>query len=252
MTVSFFEILCYGLIQGLTEFFPVSSSGHLALLPHFLNIADPGLLFDLSMHVGTALAVIIYFRKDFLELVRAPFSPYMKNLIVATVTTFGLVLIIKNIASEYGRTPQMIAWNLIIFGILLFVADKFSRKDQSLTLKKSMLIGLLQAVAIFPGVSRSGATLLMGRFMGLPRENAARFSFLLSVPVIVGGIVFKLPQFYKGNFTFEIVSCLSGIVISFVVGLSAIHFFLKIFVKVGMGVFCLYRIVLATFILYML
>ena len=245
----FLEILCYGLIQGLTEFFPVSSSGHLALLPHLLDIADPGLLFDLSMHTGTALAVVIYFRKDFWDLLRTPFSPYMINLMVATLTTFGVVLVIKNISYEYGRNPDFIALNLIGFGILLFVADKFSCGDKSLSLKSSILIGLLQALAIFPGVSRSGSTLMMGRFMGLSRMNAARFSFFLSVPIIVGGIFFKLPQFYEESRAFELSSCLSGILISFIVGMSAIHFFLKIFVKVGMGFFCLYRIILAVFIL---
>ena len=250
--MNFFETLCYGLIQGLTEFFPVSSSGHLALLPHFLKIGDPGLLFDLSMHAGTAMAVVIYFRKDFWKLLRTPFSPYMTNLMIATLTTLGLVLILKNMADEYGREPRAIAFNLIVFGILLYVADRFSRKDGALSLKKSVLIGLLQAVAIFPGVSRSGSTLLMGRLMGLPREDAARFSFLLSVPIIVGGIVFKLPRFYEGNLDFELSSCFLGIFISFIVGLSAIHFFLKIFVRVGMGVFCLYRIILAVCILYYL
>ena len=250
--MSFLEIFCYGLIQGLTEFFPVSSSGHLALLPHFLNISDPGLLFDLSMHGGTALAVIIYFRKDFWNLLRAPFSPYMLHLTLATVITFGVVLAIKSMAYGYGRTPWLIAVNLIVFGILLYVSDRFSPADKQLSLKAAVLIGLGQAVAIFPGVSRSGSTLLMGRFMGLPRESAARFSFLLSVPVIVGGIVFKLPHFFEDNLAFELSSCLWGVLISFVVGLSAIHFFLKIFVKSGLGVFCLYRIVLAGLVLYYL
>ena len=250
--MNFWEILCYGLIQGLTEFFPVSSSGHLALLPHFLNISDPGVLFDLSMHGGTVLAVIIYFRKDFGELLRKPTSPYLMHLGAATVTTFGLVLLIKQTASDYGRMPWLIAVNLVVFGIVLFVADKFSRRDRELSYKSAVLIGLLQAIAVFPGVSRSGATLLMGRFMGLPRESAARFSFLLSVPVIIGGILFKLPRFFEENLAFELTSCLLGVAISFVVGLCAIHFFLRIFVRTGIGIFCLYRIALAGFILYYL
>ena len=250
--MNFWEILCYGLVQGLTEFFPVSSSGHLALLPHFLNIDDPGLLFDLSMHAGTALAVIIYFRKDFGELLRVPFSPYMVNIAVATVTTFGTVLVIKNTAYGYGRMPWLIAVNLIVFGILLFVSDQYSPGDKSLSWKKSVLIGLSQALAVFPGVSRSGSTLMMGRFVGLPRESTARFSFILSVPIIVGGILFKLPRFYEENLAFEISSCLLGVFVSFVVGLAAIHFFLKIFVRVGMGVFCVYRLALAGFVMWYL
>ena len=250
--MSFLEVVCYGVIQGLTEFFPVSSSGHLALLPHFLKISDPGLLFDLSMHAGTVLAVIVYFRKDFWDLLRAPFSSYTVNLLAATLTTFGIVLIIKSTAYDYGRMPGFIAINLVVFGILLFVADQFFRSNQPLSLKNAILIGLMQAVAVFPGVSRSGSTLMMGRFMGLSRESAARFSFLLSVPVIIGGIVFKSPQFFEENLAFELSSCLLGVLVSFIVGLSAIHFFLKIFIKVGIGIFCIYRIVLAGFVLYFL
>ena len=243
------DILCYGLIQGLTEFFPVSSSGHLALLPHFLDIPDPGLLFDLSMHGGTALAVMIYFKKDFWDLLRAPFSPYTVYLGLATVTTFGIVLLIKNFAESYGRMPDLIAFNLVFFGILLFLADKFSPRDKSFSPQSAMLIGLFQAFAIFPGVSRSGSTILMGRFLGLSRENAARFSFLLSVPIIIGGIIFKLPEFYREQVAFDLSSCLTGVAVSFLVGLGAIHFFLKIFVNMGIGIFCLYRIILAGFIL---
>lgn len=255
----------YGVLQGLTEFLPVSSSGHLALLPHVLNIKDPGVVFDLAMHVGTALSIICYFFKDIKELALAlishikgnpgPKSYYALNMVAATIVTFILVLLLKGLASEYGRTPQMIAINLALFGLLMFIADAFFKDNDSPVMNefqggRSFLIGLFQALAIFPGVSRSGSTLTISRALGLGREESTRFSFLLSLPIILAGFLYKVPTLIQGQEPFSMSACVVGILISFGVGLVTIHYFLKFIKKTGLWLFSLYRLILAVLIFF--
>jgi len=252
----------YGIIQGLTEFLPVSSSGHLALLPHFLEIKDPGVLFDLSMHVGTAFSIILYFNRDILLLLgqllkiiktrnlKLNEGQYVLNMLFSTGISFIFVLLLKGFSEAYARAPQYIALNLFIFGILMWAADYFTKnfstgKMEKSALKEAGLIGFFQALAIFPGVSRSGATLTISRFLGLGREEATRYSFLLSLPIILAGFFYKLPKMFNGENSFDLGLCLIGMFISFVTGLITIHFFLKIIKKVGFGIFALYRVILS-------
>ncbi len=254
----------YGILQGLTEFLPVSSSGHLALLPHVLSIKDPGVVFDLAMHVGTAFSIIIYFFKDIKELLRALIalikgrpeakSYYALNMVVATIVTFILVLLLKGLAKEFGRTPQMIAFNLALFGLLMFLTDVFFKDHDRPQMNewqkgKVIFIGLFQALAIFPGVSRSGSTLTISRALGLGREEATRFSFLLSLPIILAGFLYKLPVLIEGGEPFSLSMCFMGIGVSFVVGLVTIHYFLKFIKRMGLWLFSLYRLILAGLIL---
>ena len=255
----------YGLIQGVTEFLPVSSSGHLALLPHFLGIKDPGVVFDLSMHVGTALAVATYFNKDlvalsgqlkillttfFREKKIARESAWAFNMLVATFVSVISIFILKPLAFAYGRNPLSMVITLSSFGIFMLLADSLIKDTDELKMNtiqwgKSTLIGLFQAFAIFPGVSRSGATLTISRQLGLGREEATRFSFLLSLPIIFAGFFYKLPEIFNGNMSFDLYSLIVGIVISFIIGLLTIHFFLKFIKKIGLGFFAIYRVVLA-------
>ncbi len=256
--------IIYGILQGLTEFLPVSSSGHLALLPHILAIKDPGVIFDLSMHVGTAFSIICYFFKDLKSLIHDLYSfifdrneetNYMAiNMVVATAVTFIIVLLLKDFAKTYGRTPQMIGLNLAIFGLLMFLSDAFCKDDENGHMEKpqwwrSALIGLFQALAIFPGVSRSGGTLTISRFIGLGRDEATKFSFLLSLPIILAGFFYKLPTLMRGEESFSLMTCLIGITISFLTGLVTIHYFLKFIKRMGLWLFSLYRLVLAILIL---
>ncbi len=255
----------YGVIQGVTEFLPVSSSGHLALLPHFLGIKDPGVVFDLSMHVGTALAVAVYFNRD-LKILGAQLKTLIKtlgkekridsesawsfNMLLATIVTVIFIFLLKPLAFEYGRNPLTMVFTLSLFGVFMFVADTFvSDSDESFmnkfAWKKSVMIGLFQAFAIFPGVSRSGATLTISRQMGLGREEATRFSFLLSLPIIFAGFFYKLPVIFSGKENFDLYAMVVGISVSFVVGLLTIHYFLKFIKKIGLGVFSIYRVLLA-------
>ncbi len=259
----------YGIIQGLTEFLPVSSSGHLALLPKIMEFKDPGVLFDLSMHVGTAFAIMVYFHKDLLLMVKnllsvarekriTPESSYPINMIISTVSTLVLVLLIKGPAMKFGRASNLIGINLIAFGVLMFISDFRGTKKETdymftkIRPLKAFSIGFFQAMAIFPGVSRSGSTLTISRFMGLSRTESTRYSFLLSLPIILGGFILKLPEMIKGDQAFELAPCLLGGIISFVVGFITIHYFLKLIQKLGLGVFSLYRIILGGLIFWLL
>lgn len=260
--------LIYGLIQGLTEFLPVSSSGHLALLPKFLEIKDPGVAFDLAMHVGTAMAIGLYFYKDLKNIIQDTIYfllkkkkiteiPFTANYILATICTVITALIFKKFAESYGRGELFIAFNLIFFGIVLVISDKTCKVDQELSMvkkahfKNAMIIGLVQSLALFPGVSRSGITISAGRFLKLGREEASRFSFLLSLPLIIGGAILKCPELLNsspGSSSLSVV--LFGVLVSFVVGILTIHYFLKMIKTIGLAVFGAYRVLLALVIIY--
>ena len=270
--------LLYGFIQGVTEFLPVSSSGHLALIPKFLDWKDPGVAFDLWMHVGTALAVLVYFHRkifplfyELKKLILAPKGPmtsersYLINIIIATGVTGVFALSGKHLGETIGRMPLMIGLNLIIFGVFMYGADFLAHQRELLSkhegftpskermnkvlLKESILVGLFQAMAIFPGVSRSGATLSIMRMMNFKREEAASFSFILSLPIIFIGALLKVKEMEGAV---NLVELLLGVGVSFFVGLATIHFFLGMIKKMGLGIFCFYRIALAIVIFYVL
>jgi len=256
--------ILYGVVQGLTEFLPVSSSGHLALIPHFFQLKDPGVAFDLAMHVGTAMAVIGYFWKDlrglFISTLRICTStikqrnldevqhhPFLLNLLVASGATFVGAMALKNLAAQYGRSPMVISLNLIVVGIIMWVVDIRAKNipQQGIisqtAIRRSLLIGMSQSLAVWPGVSRSGATLTMARMLGISRREATAFSFLLGLPIILGGMLLKLKDFHQD---ISLTVCLVGIAVSFLVGLLAIHFFLKFVEKIGLVPFSIYRILL--------
>jgi undecaprenyl-diphosphatase len=258
--------LFYGFIQGVSEFLPISSSGHLALIPFFAEFKDPGVIFDLLMHLGTAIAVILYFHKDIKRLIKEYFylifkadfknTVFAQNFLVSTFFSFILILFIKDIAFKYGRAPLIIGINFIFFGALMYWADLKLANGLDLTKlkhwKAAIIIGLSQSLAVFPGVSRSGITLTTSRYLGMTRFEASRFSFLLSLPVILGSILFKLPEIITGNATpvsFSIV--VIGILSSFIFGLITIHFFLKIISKVGLKYFSFYRVVIGLGLIYL-
>ncbi len=263
--MAWFEAVIYGLIQGLSEFLPVSSSGHLALLPYVMNIQDPGVVFDLMMHLGTALAVIIYFRKDILSYGRTltpslinlktgnEASWFTRNFIFSTfVSIFFIVCLL--LPSKMARTPWIIVFNLSVFGLFLWLADIKNRKNERLLnspmengmqWKLAGLIGMAQALAIFPGVSRSGITLTVALFFGMRRKDAGQFSFLLSLPIILAGIFKEIPDLMKHGNSDSIGVLMIGIVSAFVVGLITIHFFMKLIGRIELKYFAFYRWVIA-------
>jgi undecaprenyl-diphosphatase len=192
-----------GLVQGLGEFLPISSSAHLVLIPWLFKWNDPGLTFDIALHIGTLIAVAIYFWKDWLRLVTKGLTDVRSTegrlfwyLVAASIPGAIVGFLLEKKAETIFREPILIATMLILLGVLLYWADRKSAKNieiNRITFRTSFFIGLSQALAIIPRVSRSGITMTMGLLMGLTREGAAKFSFLLSAPIILGAALVKLP-----------------------------------------------------------
>lgn len=247
--MDFYTATVYGLVQGLCEFLPVSSSGHLALLPFVMSTPDPGPVFDLVMHLGTMLAVILYFRKKIGNLLqfRKENRAFITHFIITTGVTGVLALIFEKYSKLYARDLLFIGINSIIFGILLQVShyqknrhyQLFSQPKQYL---KAIILGLAQAFAVFPGVSRSGITLTTSRFLGMDAVSACEYSFLLSLPPVCIGALVKLIQTNGAHIAS--LPMLWGLFLSFLLGLSTIHFFLSLIAKSGPWFFCLYRVIL--------
>jgi undecaprenyl-diphosphatase len=268
--MNLFQAIILGLVQGLGEFLPISSSGHLIIFPWLFNFPDPGLSFDVALHFGTLIAIVLYFWRDFIEIISASLSSspfgrgcpegtgegksykYSKNLllliIIATIpgALFGYFL--ENKAETVFRNPLLIAATLTIMGLILYLADKYAKHKRSLndiTKKDAILIGLSQAFAIIPGVSRAGATITSGLFLGLDRVSAARFSFLLSAPIIFGATIIKFPSFIKsGVGSYEIIAVAAATFS----GYLAIAWLLKFVEKVSYKIFFWYRLALALII----
>jgi undecaprenyl-diphosphatase len=262
--MNWWEAVTYGLIQGLSEFLPVSSSGHLALLPHVMKIQDPGVVFDLMMHLGTALAVMTYFRREIISYARSigpslasfktgsPQEWFVRNFITSTFTSVILIVTLIPLA-KLARDPYVIMGNLIIFGALLWYADYRNKSlvqeldspmQTSMQWRLAIVIGAAQALAIFPGVSRSGITLSAALFLGMKRSEASAYSFLMSLPIILAGIFKELPEL-AGAESEKVDILLIGIASSFVVGLATIHFFMSLIGKIQLKYFAFYRWIIA-------
>jgi undecaprenyl-diphosphatase len=247
----------YGILQGVAEFLPISSSGHLALLPYFAQIPDPGVFFDLIMHLGTLIAIGIYFRHDFIILLkdlRHMKSAHVRNFCCSMISTISLVGILKMTLWHEGvREKEMIAINLIVFGFLMWVIDRWQKKSKEIlftkfSFKESLIIGLMQALSIFPGTSRSGITMTAGRLMGIERVEASRFSFLLAFPITLLAFMAMIPKAvndYKlGLINFNLGPAIWGLFVSFIFGMLTVHYFLKMIKNVGFFPFFIYRLIL--------
>lgn len=259
-----FQAFILGLVQGLSEFLPISSSAHLIIVPWLFNWKDPGLGFDVALHLGTLLAVIIYFRSDIYNLIRGFLHSLKKStrdfegniyqklswyVLVATIpgAIFGKLLEQK--AETVFRNPLLIAGTLSLAGILLWIVDMSSKKEKNLnrvTWKDAILIGISQAAAIIPGVSRSGATMISALGLKFKREDAARFSFLLSIPIILGAGLAKIKDFGVGVSSSELII---GIASSAFFGFLSIKYLLRYIAKHDFRVFVWYRLLVAIIIL---
>lgn len=253
----------YGVVQGITEFLPVSSSGHLALIPFFTGLEDPGVFFDLAMHVGTALAVMVAFRQDVflllqqsVALLKGDRPAFVINFLFATVITVILAFTFKHWGETIARHPLVIAFNLVFFGLIMFIADKkqpmgFSLRHQ-VDWKRSLFMGVAQGLAVFPGVSRSGATLSAGRFSGMSRHEAGSFSFLLSLPIILGGFFYNSLSLYQSQtmLNFDLSTMFIGVLVSFIVGFATIKMFMSLLKRFSLAVYFWYRIILALVVIY--
>ena len=254
------HIIILAIIQGLTEFLPISSSAHLILPSQVLGWPDQGLAFDIAVHVGTLTAVVIYFRNDIFAMLaaffRSGFSKQMEleaklawAVIVGTIPVglVGIVFSIFDIVDNYLRSVEVIAITTIVFALLLWWIEKrvtHRRDEHSLSWSDIIVIGCAQAMALVPGTSRSGATMMAGLWLGLTRSAAARFSFLLSIPVIVlsgGATAVKLLQQPESTNWSEL---LAGFSLAAISALICIHFFLKLIDRIGMMPFVWYRLLL--------
>ena len=251
------QALILAIIQGMTEFLPVSSSAHLILVPKIIGWNDQGLLFDIALHFGTLLAVLIYFRDDLAQMIEDLLRNRSHNimqsdvmiLIIATIPVVIVGGLFNDWIENNLRSSNVIATTSIIFGLILLASDKFSSSKNNLTLRIGLLIGLAQVLALIPGVSRSGITITMGLFMGLGRVKSARFSFLLAIPVILGASALQIYESYSIDFSsINYVLLLTGLSVSFLFAYFTIHWFLAFVTKVGMFPFVIYRIALGLFI----
>ena len=251
------QAIILAIIQGMTEFLPVSSSAHLILLPKIIGWNDQGLLFDIALHFGTLLAVLIYFRDDLAQMIEDLLRNRVDNimqsdvmiLIIATIPVVIVGGLFNDWIENNLRSSNVIATTSIIFGLILLASDKFGSDKNNLTLRIGLLIGLAQILALIPGVSRSGITITMGLFMGLGRVRSAKFSFLLAIPVILGASVFQTYESYLISFSsINYVLLFTGLSVSFLFAYFTIHWFLAFVTKVGMFPFVIYRIALGLFI----
>lgn len=253
--MTIFDSIVLGIVQGLTEFLPVSSSGHLILARQILGIqTTDGLAFDAVLQLATIAAVALYFWKDLYAIARTFFKIITKKSVeskektlfwaiaIGTIPAVIFGLFLESRMETLFRNVHLVALTLFLGSLMMFVAEKYARQNKDLTTGKGFVTGLFQVLALVPGISRSGATISGGLFVGLRREEAARFSFLLSFPIILGSGLKKLLDLYKMH---ELVSLGTplwvGSLVAFVVGVAAIHFLISYLKKHTMNVFAVYR-----------
>ncbi|HUT85464.1 MAG TPA: undecaprenyl-diphosphate phosphatase [Elusimicrobiales bacterium] len=239
-----------GILQAITEFLPISSSAHLTILPYFAKWQYQGLGFDVALHFGSLVGVLFYFRKDWIEIIGSAFSKVKKDnsnmlwfLVLATVPGALAGLFLEGYAETIFRNPRLIATTLIAFALILYAADKKSAKNENakFDLKSALLIGLFQAMAIVPGVSRSGITITVALILGFTRNKSAKISFLLSTPIILGAVLFEFKNFTPSQINPALII---GFLASAVTSWLAIKFLLNFVKKHPFNIFVIYRIIL--------
>lgn len=257
------QIVTLAVVQGVTEFLPISSSAHLILFPHILGWPDQGLSFDVAVHVGSLAAVVIYFYKDLRLMFRDWFGSLIGceqtfesrlawAVVIGTIPVALVGLVFKDLIEVYLRSPLVIAGATIVFGLLLWWADakgKKERDEHSMSWGDVLFIGFAQALALIPGTSRSGITMTAALMLGLNRSGAARFSFLLSIPAIVlpGGLI-TLELITSEGIKTEWNVLILGALLSGISAYACIHYFLKLLEKIGMLPFVIYRLLLGLFL----
>lgn len=261
------SIIILGIVQGIAEFLPISSSAHLIIFRDIFGIGasmpkDMALSFDIALHFGTLLAIGIFFFKDFVAMITKGFTKGVKDdqgkilwyLVAATIPAAIAGLLFEDVIEDLIRGNfYIIATALAVMGILIYLADKFcknKREVKDMTLKDALIIGCSQVLALIPGFSRSGTTIAAARTLGIERENAAKFSFFLSAPVVCGAVVLELLDIATWAVILaEPLTFILGIVISFIIGLICIKYLLKYLQKHNFKIFMIYRIIMAIIVL---
>lgn len=260
--MSYLEAIVLGLLQGLTEFLPISSSGHLLIVPKALGWGDPGAAFTAVTQLGTIAAVLFYFRADLSSIFAGAWAGirdrerrdtqeyrlfWMVAIGTIPISVFGFAF--DDQIETSARNVQLTAVLLIAFGLVMEVADRFSphrHTVQDLTVRRGVLIGVAQALALVPGVSRSGSTISMGRLLGMRRQDAARYSFLLSIPAVLLSGIYALRDIGAG---LELAPTLVATVVAFVAGYASIAFILEYLGRHGLTIFTVYRVALGVLVL---
>jgi len=264
----FLQALFLGTLQGLTEFLPISSSAHLRIFPELFGWPDPGAAFTAVIQIGTELAVLLYFRKDIWRIattwVTSLFRPEYRGhldarmgwfIIIGSLPIVILGVLFKDTIEEDFRNLWLIGVTLVVFGLILGIADRVggtAKQIKQLTLRDAVLMGGAQALALVPGVSRSGATLSMGRFLGYDREAATRYAFLLAIPAVVGAGLFELKEIPHGHNDYGWGPTITATVVSFVVGYAAIAWLLRYVSRNSYAPFVFYRVLLGGAVLVLL
>ena len=249
-----------GVIQGLTEFLPISSSAHLRIFPELFGWGDPGAAFTAVIQIGTELAVLLYFRHDILRIggmwLRSLIRPELRGhldarmgwfIILGSLPIVVLGVLLKDVIERDFRNLWIIGTTLIVMGVVLGIADRMSSdrlRIKDISLRDALLMGAAQALALVPGVSRSGATISMGRLLGYEREAATRYAFLLAIPAVVGAGLFELKEIPAGDNSYGWGPTIVATVVSFVVGYAAIAWLLRYISTRSYTPFVLYRVVL--------
>lgn len=283
--MTIFQLLIIAIVQGITEFLPISSSGHLILIPFLTEFPDQGPLIDVAVHVGSLLAIIVYFFKDVAVLARGGFAsigigakreqaPFERRLfwwiVLGTIPAVAFGLAIKlgafnSIAETWFnitvvdddlmssiRFTDLIAFNLIVYGILLGIADwigKEVKAFEDMTWRDGLIVGIAQALAIIPGTSRSGVTMTAARFLGYQRVEAARFSFLLSIPAVAGAGVLIVPEIFEAGTALAFDALIAG-VLTFLAAFATMAFLMNFLKRASMLVFVVYRVLMGVALFY--
>ena len=246
MISNYLEILILSIVQGISEFLPVSSSAHLIIFSNIINFSNNSLIFDVGLHLGSLLAILFYFRKELLNILND--KKLFNLLLIGSIPLIlvGYIFYTKDIIYLF-RNLKIIAWTTLIFGLLMYFADTFKIKkkiEKDLTIKNILIIGVMQILAIIPGVSRSGITITAGRFLNFDRHDSTKISFYLSIPALMGASVLSLKDAVNENIEFNFF-LITSIILSFIFSYLTIKYFLIYTKKFSLKFFVIYRVVLS-------
>jgi len=253
MISNFFEIFLLSIIQGISEFLPVSSAAHIILVSNIYEFKNQSLLIDIGLHLGSLLAIVFYFKDDIFNFNKNKNLFYKIIIGSLPLIIVGYFLYSTNIINHL-RDIKVIAWATLFFGILIYIADKnkFLKKIESdFSIRSVLVIGFFQVLALIPGVSRAGITITAGRILGFDRTDSAKISFYLSIPALMGASVLGIKDLIKEDIELNLLF-LIGVLLSFLFSLITIKFFLKFIKKFSLNVFVVYRILLATILFYIM
>ncbi len=253
MISDFFEIFLLSIIQGVSEFIPVSSAAHLILASSIYEFRNQSLLIDISLHLGSLMAILFYFKDDIFNFKKNKNLFYKIIIGTLPLIIFGYFLYSTNIIYQF-RNIKVIAWATLFFGILIYIADKnkFLKKiDTDFTIRSVLIIGFFQVIALIPGVSRAGITITAGRILGFDRTDSTKISFYLSIPALAGASALGIKDLFKENIEFNFL-VIVGVFLSFIFSLITIKFFLKFIKKFSLNLFVVYRIFLAALLFYII